>query len=387
MKGEHIMNTPTYKYDTVVIGGGQAGLVTGYFLQKEGQDFVILDANRHIGDSWRKRWDSLRLFTPARYDGLAGMPFPAPPHYFPTKDEMAAYLQAYAARFNLPVRTGIKVDQLSRQGNRFIISAGELSFEADNVVVAMATFQKPQEAAFARDLDPGIRQFHSAEYRNSSQLQDGDVLIVGAGNSGAEISIEVSGTHRVWMSGRDTGQVPFRIEGFAARLILIRLVLRGLFHRVMTIDTPIGRKIRSRMLSMGGMLIRTKPKDLMAAGVERVPRTVGVRDGQPLLEDGRVLKVANVIWCIGFHPGFSWIDLPIMGEFEPLHKRGVVHSQPGLYFVGLNFLYAISSTMIHGVSRDAEHIVRQVVARTRQKNPATVDNVKQNHQISVPTRD
>jgi len=381
------MNNPTRTYDTIVIGAGQSGLATGYFLQQAGRDFVILDANQRIGDAWRNRWDSLRLFTPARYDGLAGMPFPATPHYFPTKDEMADYLETYATHFNLPVRTGIRIDHLTRQGNRFMLSAGDQRFQADNVVVAMSTFQKPRIPAFAQELDPGIRQIHSREYRNPDQLKDGDVLIVGAGNSGAEIGMEVVQKHQTWMSGRDTGQVPFRIEGIAARVILLRLVLRGLFHHLMTIDTPIGRKIRPKLISEGGPLIRTKQDDLAEAGVERVFRTVGVQNGLPLLEDGRVLDVNNVIWATGYHPGFSWIDLPIMGVKEPKHRRGVVQSQPGLYFIGLNFLYAQSSTMIQGVSRDAKYIVQQIAARGEKKVPAAMLSERQEQQASIPARE
>ena len=357
------------RVQTIVIGGGQAGLSVGYHLARQGLPFVILDANERIGDAWRKRWDSLRLFTPARYDGLAGLPFPAPPHTFPTKDEMAAYLESYAAHFDLPVRTGVKVDRLSRQGERFLLTAGDQRFEAENVVVAMAKYQQPRVPPFAHELDPGIVQLHSSAYRNPAQLQDGDVLIVGAGNSGSEIALEAARSHRTWMSGQDTGHVPFRIEGAGAR-ILLRPLFRVVFHRVLTVDTPIGRKIRPKVITRGHALIRVKPKDLAAAGIARIPKTVGVRDGLPLLEDGRVLEVANVIWCTGFHYGFSWIDLPVMGEHEPLHERGIVPSQPGLYFVGLEFLYAFSSTMIHGVGRDAERIAKAIAARASRPTAA-----------------
>ncbi len=381
------MKHSTHTYNTIVIGAGQSGLATGYFLQQAGVDFIILDANKRIGDSWRNRWDSLRLFTPAKYDGLAGMSFPAPPSHFPSKDEMAGYLENYANHFKLPIRMDTRIEHLSRKGNRFTIATDNMNFEADNVVVAMATFQKPYIPDFAKDFDPSIRQMHSSDYRNSSQLQGGGVLIVGAGNSGAEIAMEVSKKHRTWMSGRDTGHVPFRIESTAARLILLPLVLRGLFHHLMTINFPPARRLRPKIISQGGELIRTKPKDLIAAGVERTPRTTGVKNGQPLLEDGRVLDVANVIWCTGFTPGFSWIDLPIMGEKEPNHRRGVVQSQPGLYFVGLNFLYAFSSTMIQGVSRDAEYIVQQITARSGNKVKATMENAGQEHQVNAIVRE
>ena len=351
---------------TVVIGGGQAGLSTGYYLARRGLPFVILDANQRIGDAWRHRWDSLRLFTPARYDALAGMPFPAPAHSFPTKDQMAEYLEAYAARFDLPVRTGIKVDGLSRQGRRYIVRAGEQRFEAEHVVVAMASYQFPRTPPFARELDSRIIQLHSRNYRNPNQLQEGGVLIVGAGNSGSEIALEVVHRHRTWMSGRDTGHIPFRIDGLAARLLFERLVLRLLFHRVLTIKTPVGRKACRKVLSQGGPLIRVKPGDLKRAGVERVPRVVGVRDGSPLLADDRVLDVANVIWCTGFCPGFSWIDLPIFDETGlPKHDSGVAAGEPGLYFIGLPFLYAFSSMMIHGVPRDASRIVDVIARRMR----------------------
>lgn len=358
------MDMTTEHYDTIVIGAGQAGLSTGYFLKEQGCDFLILDANERVGDSWRKRWDSLHLFTPARYDGLAGLPFPAPADTFPTKDEMADYLEAYAAHFELPVRMGARVDRLSQQGSRFVLAAGDLRFEADNVVVAMSNFQKPRVPTFAAELDPTIVQLHSSEYQNPSQLSEGGVLIVGAGNSGAEIAMELAPDRETWLSGRDTGHVPFRIDSLAAHLLLIPLVIRFLFHYMLTIKTPMGRKIRPMFLSRGGMLIRVKPEDLAAAGIKRVPRTVGQRDGLPVLKDGRVLEVANVIWSTGFHPGFSWIDLPIHGEREPLHERGVVDSVPGLYFVGLNFLYSVSSVMIHGVERDAKYIANEIAART-----------------------
>lgn len=352
--------------DTVVIGGGQSGLSVAYYLKRYGIPFVVLEANAHVGDSWRQRWDSLRLFTPARYNGLVGMPFPAPAHSFPTKDEMADYLAAYAERFALPVRTGLRVDRVTREGDHFIISADGVRIEASNVVVAMASYQTPKIPAFATELSPDILQLHSSEYLNPVQLREGGVLVVGAGNSGAEIAIEtVRHGHETWLSGRDTGHVPFAIDGTVARVI-VPVLFRVVFHRLFTVDTPVGRKARPALLKQGGPLIRQKPKALLAAGVRRVGRTTGARDGLPVLADGSVLRVANVIWCTGFHPGMSWLDLPVIdAEGEPMHERGLVASHPGLYFVGLHFLYALSSTMIHGVARDAERIARAIAVRPR----------------------
>ena len=349
--------------ETVIIGAGQAGLSVGYHLKRLRRPCMILDAHDRIGDSWRERWESLRLFSPNRYNGLNGMPFPGPDFDFATKDEMADYLEAYAARFALPVRTGTRAERVERSGAGYIVHTSAGPIETRNVVVAMATFQQPRVPSCAHELKPGIVQLHSSEYRNLSQLQPGPVLIAGAGNSGAELAREVVTQHETWVAGRDVGQLPFRIEGTPSRLFLLRLMFRVIFHRVLTMSTPMGRKVRAKVLHIGGPLIRTRSHHLAAAGVQRVPRITGARDGLPLLADGRVLDVANVIWCTGFEPGFSWIDLPVFDEHGlPRHQRGVVASAPGLYFVGLHFLYALSSTMIHGVGRDAAYIARAIEA-------------------------
>lgn len=353
------------RFESVVIGGGQAGLSVGYHLARRGLPFVILDACERIGDSWRKRWDSLHLFTPARFDGLDGMPFPAPPDAYPSKDEMADYLEAYARRFRLPVRSGTKVERLTYENGVFVIEAGNARFEADNVIVAMSNFQKPRIPPFARDLDPDIRQLHSSEYRNLSQLKKGGVLLVGAGNSGAEIALEAAlGGHATWLAGRDTGYLPFRLAGSGALMLPAWLVLRLIFHRVLTVKTPVGRAARRKLGSHGGPLIRVKPAQLAAAGVVRAGKVTGVRDGKPLV-NGMPLDVANVIWCTGFVPGFSWIDLPVIQGDEPVHESGVVREYPGLYFVGLHFLHAMSSVMVHGVGRDADRIAGLVAQRVQ----------------------
>jgi len=357
------------RYETVIIGGGQAGLATGYELKKRGQSFLILEANERIGDSWRKRWDSLRLFTPAKYDGLPGLRFPAPGWSFPTKDEMGDYLESYAARFELPVRTGVAVDRVFRDGTRYVVESGLDTYEADNVVVATGAHGVPKKPAFAADLDPRIVQLHSVDYRSPAQLADGAVLVVGLGNSGAEIAFELSRTRTILQSGTPSAEIPVRHGGLGARLLLP--VIRFLGTRVLNVKTPIGRKIRPRFVLMAAPLIRVKSKDLAAAGVERVARVVGTRDGLPLLEDGRTLEVANVLWCTGFRYELSWIDLPILGEDgAPRHERGVVPAAPGLFFVGLSFQSAATSDVLPGVGRDAAYIARQVTKAVRTAAPA-----------------
>lgn len=352
----------TERIDTLVVGGGQAGLSVGYHLAQRGVPFVIVDAHKRIGDAWRTRWDSLRLFTPNRFSGLDGLPYPGPRWGFATKDEFADYLESYAQRFELPVRTGVRVDRLTRNGDGFIVDAGDRRIAADNVVVAMSSWQKPRVPDFASELDPGIVQLHVADYQNPGQLQEGDTLVVGAGNSGAEIAMELSKSRRVWLSGPDVGHLPFRPEKALAHL-LMPIIGRVVFHRVLSIGNPIGRKLRPKVLAKRDILIRVKPKDLKAAGVERVPRTTSVEGGLPQLEDGRRMEVANVVWTSGFNPGYSFIDLPVFGPKEPNHDRGIVDSEPGLYFVGLRFLYSKSSEQIHGVGRDAARIADAIAAR------------------------
>jgi putative flavoprotein involved in K+ transport len=352
------------RIDTVVVGGGQAGLAVGYHLARRGLPFVILDAHHQIGDAWRTRWDSLRLFTPAGYDGLPGMRFPARRTDFPTKDQMADYLEAYARHFDLPVRTGVRVDALARNGHGLLVASGDLRLEASNVVVAMSSDLKPWIPGFASQLDPRLVQLHSETYRSPSQLQDGDVLIVGAGNSGADIAMEVVHSHTTLLSGNDVGHIPFPITRLTAALIYP--VVRFGFHRVLKASTRPGRKLRRHLADGHGLpLVRVKPKDLARAGVQRTARTVDVRAGLPVLEDGRVVDVANVIWCTGFRPDFSWIDVPCFTEDgEPAHHRGVVEREPGLYFVGLHFLYSASSGQINGVGRDAEYVVNDIASHT-----------------------
>lgn len=359
--------------ETVVIGGGQAGLAVGYHLARRDRPFVILDAHERVGDAWRTRWDSLQLFTAARYDALPGWPFPAPAWSFPSKDEMADYLEAYAARFGLRVRTGVRVDGLSRTGGRYAVTAGNQRFEADHVVVASGAYQTPRVPVFGPELDPGIVQLHSSQYRNPSQLQQGDVLVVGAANSGAEIALELSRTHRVWLSGRHPGQDPTPTGGGKWDRLLAPMVqplVWFMAQHVMTAKTPLGRAVRRKFRSRGIPLGRVRLKDLAAAGIERVPRTAGTQGGLPVLDDGRVVEVANVIWCTGFNSDFAWIDLPVFGDDgQPLHDRGIVASEPGLYFMGLFFLYSMTSSLVGGVARDAEHIAAHIASRQKRGRP------------------
>jgi putative flavoprotein involved in K+ transport len=363
---QHTTAIPVEHHETVVIGGGQAGLSVGYHLAKLGRPFVILDAHPSVGDSWRGRWDSMRLFTPARRDGLPGMRFPAPRHSFPTRDEMADYLEAYAARFELPVRGGARVDALGhRADGRFLIAAGERRYEADNVVIATGPFQQAVVPEFAARLDPRITHLHSSAYRNPRELPDGPVLVVGTGNSGADIALELAADRRVSLSGELGPQIPFAIEGISGRLIFP--VLWQVWNHVITERWPGGRRALAKIRASKEPRIRVKRSHLAKAGVEFVARTAGVRDGLPLLDDGTVMDVAAVIWATGYRRAHDWIDLPVLDEDAEVATDvfGTVASHPGLYRVGREFLYSFSSHQIGGVGRDAERVARRIAGAGR----------------------
>jgi putative flavoprotein involved in K+ transport len=339
------------RYDTVVIGGGQAGLATGYWLSRARRSFVILDAGVQVGEAWRRRWDSLRLFTAACFDSLPGLRFPASRDHFPTKDEMADYLGAYAARFDLEIRLDTRVDGLSRVDDRYLIASAERTFEARHVVIATGEASNPRVPKFAAELDPAIRQLHSSRYRHPDQLRDGPTLVVGAGASGAEIAIEVARQHPTLLAGRDTGEIPLKFVCIGPRLL-----------QYIRTDSRLGRKVKEATADRGDPLVRIHDKDLRAAGVRRLPRIAGVDGGRPLTADGPVPSVDNVIWCTGFAASYRWIKLPILDAGgRPRQRRGVVESERGLFFVGLRFQSTLASHLVGGVGRDAKETVSRIV--------------------------
>jgi putative flavoprotein involved in K+ transport len=365
----------TERVETLIIGAGQTGLAAGYYLSKRGLPFLILDANDRIGDQWRRRWDSLRLFSPARWDGLPGKAFPAPGWSYPTGRQMADQLEAYAAWVGLPVRTGFRVDRLTSAGDGsddFIAVAGDTRVRARQVVVATGAFSVPRIPEFAGQLDPAIRQLHSIEYRNPSQLAEGPVLVVGVGHSGADIAFEAARTHRTILSGKSHGELPFRVlDTWRARLLLP--VLAFVEVHVLTIRTPIGRKAASRSRVLAAPLLRVRRSELERAGVEQhEARVASVQDGKPVLEDGSVLDVATVIWCTGSRPDYSWIEPPVAGpDGWPVERRGV-SSVPGLYFLGVPFQYGLTSMLIDGAARDARYVVDRIAERVRASAGAPV---------------
>ena len=351
----------TASYDVIVIGAGQAGLAAGYYLQRAGMRFVLLDGASEIGESWRRRWDSLRLFTPARYNALPGLAFPGAPYSLPAKDDVAAYLKLYANRFGLPVRLRVRVSALHREANAFLVSTDEGPLTASSVIVATGANQRPRVPEFARGLSPDVKQIHSSSYRNPAQLSDGDVLVVGAGNSGAQIALELALSGRqVWLSGRDTGSLPRRLFG--------RDIYDWLWPTMMRppISSWLGRRLMDGRLFSGDPLIGMSRRQLVIPGLSTVGRTVAVAGGYPVLDDGRVLNaVRSIVWCTGFRPDFGWIHLPVFRpDGYPRHHRGLVEDAPGLAFVGLRHQQRVGSSLLGGVAEDAQSVVTALHSRS-----------------------
>ncbi len=357
----------TQHIETLVIGAGQAGLATGYQLRRRGRPFLVVDANERIGDNWRQQWDTLRLYTPAKYDGLPGMPFPAADWHYPHKDEVGDFLEQYALAFDLPVRMSTRVRRLSRAGSgAFLVELDDGTITCDNVVVATGSFGRtPYLPEVAADLDPAIRQLHSSSYRRPDQLRPGRTLVVGASHSGCDIAYEVAADRPTVLSGRDCGEIPVRLDSWNAHVVLPLVVFA--FRHVLTRRTPMGRKEMSQVRFHGGPALRVKRRDLLARGVERTEaRVVGAHDGMPELADGTVVEAANVIWCTGFQQVFDWIDLPVLDEDGwPREYRGVVDSEEGLFFCGLSFQFAMSSMVFPGVRRDTGYVADRIERRMR----------------------
>lgn len=347
--------------DTVIVGAGQAGLAMGRELAARGREFVILDERANVGDVWRERWDSLRLFTPAGRSALPGMPFPGPAVNFPTRTEVADYFAAYVARFGLPVRQGTVVAHVSAysdgaysdgalsDGFRVDTTAGALL--ARRVVIATGSNQHPAIPAFSRDLDPAITQLHSADYRGPDSVPPGPVLVVGAGTSGTQLAIELAASHPVTIAGRPTAHVPDAVLRWAPNAYW------AFANSVLTRSTPIGRKVAGVFHDRGAPLINVSVADLDRAGVRRVGRIESVASGRPTLEDGESIEAATVLWATGYRPDFGWVDgITVDTHGWPITSRGIVGEVPGLYFLGLPFQYALTSGLIGGVGRDAAYL-------------------------------
>jgi putative flavoprotein involved in K+ transport len=344
-------------FDVVVIGAGQAGLAIGYFLARQDRRFLILEAADSLGSAWRGRWDSLRLFTPRRYDSLPGLAFPGDPAGYPTRDEAIAYLEDYAEVFDLPIELNRPVRKLTAEDGRFRLEVDGETIGADQVIVATGPFQSPNVPVIAGDLAPEVFQAHSTDYRRPGDVPGRRILIVGGGNTGFQIAEELSETHDVRLSiGSRQTPLPQR---FLGRDLFWWLTKTGLINK--TVDSRIGRRARHR-----DTLIGSNPRKLRRRyGVELLPRLVGMQERTARFADGTEGDVDGVIWATGYRSDYSWIELPLEDPTGGVrHTRGVT-SVPGLYFLGLMWQHTRGSALLGWVKDDAAFIAEQVNAFAR----------------------
>jgi putative flavoprotein involved in K+ transport len=326
----------------------------GYFLEQQGRTFVILEAADSIGSAWRDRWESLRLFTPRRYSGLPGLPFPGDPEGYPDRDEVIAYLERYAETLELPIELNSPVRRLIRENGQFMLDVDGRRIISEHVVVATGPFQKPFIPELASRLGPDVLQAHSTGYRKPSDVPEGTVLVVGGGNTGFQIAEELASTHRVVLAiGSRQTPLPQRLLG---RDLFWWLTKTRLFNT--TVESRLGRRLRTRET-----LIGSSPRKLRRGyGVELKPRVVDAEGRTVRFGDGSELKGDAVIWATGYRPDYSWIDLPVFDPDGRLrHRRGVTNV-PGLYFLGLTWQHTRGSALIGWVKGDAEFIAEQIAA-------------------------
>lgn len=338
--------------EVVVVGGGQAGLAIGYFLAQQGRKFAILEAAEEPAAAWRTRWDSLKLFTPARYSSLPGLPFPGDPDRYPGRDDVAAYLTEYARQFTLPVELGRRVRAIRRTESGYLVEVDGRSYRADQVVIATGPFQVPFVPALADDLGQDVFQIHSTRYRAPGDLPDGPVLVVGGGNTGFQIAEELSAAREVHLSiGSRQTPLPQRIFGLD---LFWYLEKTGLIRR--STDTRIGRRLEGRDTLIGSNSRTLRQRH----GVRLHPRAIEASGGTIRFSDGSKLDANAVIWATGFRHDHAWIDAPIFdGQHRVVHRRGVTDS-PGLYFLGLSWQHTRGSALIGWVGDDAAYIADQI---------------------------
>jgi putative flavoprotein involved in K+ transport len=348
--------------EVAIVGAGAAGITVAMTLHDRGADFEIFDDHRRVGDSWRERYRSLRLFTPRRLVALPGLQPDLGYFAYPTGFQFADYLEDYVEQRRVPVQLATRVDRLTRiadSGFRLELSTGRQVL-ARRVIVTAGAHRIPVTPGFATQLDPSIRQLHSLQYAGPEQLAAGPVLVVGAGNSGTDLALEAKANgHPVVLAGRQLGEVPFPVDSPVANL-LAGMVIRRL--RRLTIDTEKGRAAKAAQLGHGLMLIRNKERDLLRAGVVRVGRVEGVRDGKPIV-DGQAFEAATVVWCTGSRPDVDWIDIDgvVAPDGHPIEHRGIADAEPRLGFVGLDFQYAAASSTLTGFAQDACYVVNRLL--------------------------
>ena len=410
--------------DIVVIGAGQAGLATSYYLTEAGCNHVVLERDR-VGERWRsERWDSFTLVTPNVMSRLPGFPYEGDDSDgFLTRDEVVEYLDAYVDRFDPPLRTGVEALAVRRHDAGYTVETTDTTYETTNVVVATGPFQRPRIPEFGAEFPSSVRQLHTSEYRNPDQLDSGGVLVVGSGQSGTQIATELHESGRdVYLSVGKAAKAPRRYRG--KDIVRWMVALGGLEAVVDSLDSPAdrfapnpyvsgkdgGQEIDLIELAADGMTLlgraeRVEDGRLVVAGdlkenlrnayrfyagmlekiddlietegidapdpefVPRNPEEISVERVREL--DLEAANVRTVIWATGFQFDFDWVEPATFDEYGyPVHDRGVTDT-PGLYFLGLPWLHTAGSSLLFGVGGDAEHVTDHILSRLEQTTPNT----------------
>lgn len=341
-------------YETIVIGAGQAGLTMGYYLKQHKGDFLIIDKGKAVGEVWRNRYDSLQLFTPRMYSSLPGLALEGKQHGFPIKNEVAEYLKSYSELMALPIQMDTEVLRVSKTESGFCIETTKDTFYTANIVVATGPFQTKQVPAYSSLLSKKIVQLHSSEYKNPSQLQKGNVLVVGGGNSGAQIAVELSEDKETYLAiSKKPRYFPLTIGGKSVFWWFDKL---GILK--VTNTSLIGNVIRKKGDPIFGAELKSaiKKGDIIVKG-----RVENALDNQITFEDSTTLEVSNIIWATGFQQEYEWlkVDGVIGGKKEIIHNRGISRVK-GLYFLGLPWQSRRGSSLLQGVDYDAKYIIEHM---------------------------
>ncbi|KAB7704371.1 SidA/IucD/PvdA family monooxygenase [Bacillus aerolatus] len=349
------MNESTYH--TVVIGAGQAGLAMGYYLKQLKQPFLLLDRWQEIGEEWKRRYASLMLFTPRLYSSLPGLALPDDPQGLPTKDEIANYLKRYAENFQLPIQLQTGVTRVHKKNNDFYVETNRGEFKAANVVIATGPFQKPRIPDFAKNLSPNIVQLHSSQYKRPTDLQIGNVLVVGGGNSGAQIAVELSKERQTYLSvSQKMKFLPLKIGKKSVFWWLDKVGILKASH-----NSWIGRKVQA----IGDTIFGSELKEAIGNGrITLKERTVHSNETVLQFKDKSILEAQNIIWATGFISDYSWLDIEgVLNDIgKPIHNRGKT-SVPGLYFLGLPWQHRRGSALLQGVGDDAQYVMQHIQTR------------------------
>ncbi|WHZ02291.1 NAD(P)/FAD-dependent oxidoreductase [Neobacillus sp. YX16] len=341
-------------YDVIVIGGGQAGLSMGYYLKQTKLSFLILDKGPAVGDSWKNRYDSLTLFTPRSYSSLPGLSLKGDEKKYPTKNEISDYLSSYANTFSLPIQLNTSVLNLDKK-DYFILNTTQDEYHSRNVIVATGPFQDPSIPEFSQLLSENILQLHSSKYKNPNQLKKGATLVVGGGNSGAQIAAEISIGSIVYLSVGQ--QLKFLPQDIAKKSVFWWFDKLGVLKA--NVHSKVGQFVKNRPDPIFGFELKSQ---ITNGRVVLKPRATSANKNDIFFDDNTSLKVSNVIWSTGFKSDYSWINLPEFSDEKglPIHQRGVT-SINGLYFLGLPWQYRRGSALLQGVGTDAKYIVNKLL--------------------------